>query len=90
MPRNMRSRLAIWVLAVALLAGCADDSRQWMKVDEKYTVAEFRRDHAACTQGGKLDEACMRSKGWVDVKSPKADKPSEPVQREPPRGRPVY
>jgi hypothetical protein len=38
-----------------------------MKVDSKYTVAEFRRDYAACSKGGKLDERCMQSRGWVAV-----------------------
>jgi hypothetical protein len=55
------------VLAL-MLAGCGtSDDRQWLKVDQKYTTEEFRRDHAACTRDGKLDEPCMRSRGWVAV-----------------------
>jgi hypothetical protein len=33
------------LVAAAALAGCASD-KQWMKVGEPYTTAEFRRDHA--------------------------------------------
>ena len=50
-----------------IIAGCASDERQWLKVDQKYTTEEFRRDHAACTRDGKLDDACMRDRGWVAV-----------------------
>jgi hypothetical protein len=54
-------------LALALAACSAYDERQWLKVDQKYTTEEFRRDHAACLKSGKLDDACMRSRGWVAV-----------------------
>ncbi|HXG16729.1 MAG TPA: hypothetical protein VNK50_10800 [Calidithermus sp.] len=61
-----------------LLAGCASEpERQWMKVGQPYTTAEFRRDVAACTRDGRLDEACMRQRGWVDV-TPKVEKPPSP------------
>ena len=63
----------------AVIAGCATSSgREWMKINEKYSTADFRRDHAACTKGGSLDDACMRSRGWVDVNPSKAEKPVEP------------
>ena len=58
---------ALTATAVLMIAGCASDDRQWLKVDQKYTTEEFRRDHAACTRDGKLDDACMRSRGWVAV-----------------------
>jgi hypothetical protein len=54
-------------VVLALAAGCGYDERQWLKVDQKYTTDEFRRDHAACTKDGKLDDNCMRSRGWVAV-----------------------
>jgi hypothetical protein len=62
------------------LAGCAaQPEQQWMKVGERYTVAEFRQDVAACTHGGKLDGACMRERGWVTMTAPpKPDKPPDP------------
>ena len=77
-----KNRMWILVLSAAgLVAACAStDQRDWMKVNEQYTVAEFRRDHAACTKNGKLDDACMRSRGWVDV-SRQADKPPTPEQQ---------
>jgi hypothetical protein len=80
------------VIAVAGLlaaAGCASDERQWLKLDAKYTTEEFQRDHAACTKGGKLDDACMRGRGWVavnpsgkaEVRDPRLDQLGPPSQR---------
>ena len=61
----------MWTLPLTLavtLVGCgSSDDRQWLKVDQKYTTEEFRRDHAACMRNGKLDDACMRGRGWVAV-----------------------
>jgi hypothetical protein len=54
-------------VVLILAAGCSYDERQWLKVDQKYTTDEFRRDHAACTKDGKLDDNCMRSRGWVAI-----------------------
>jgi hypothetical protein len=69
-----------WVLIGACLAaaltGCASDTRQWMKVDQKYTTyttEEFRRDYRECSPGGKLDDECMKSRGWVAVSPGKAE-----------------
>lgn len=68
---------------VVLAAGCASEpTRDWMKVNERYTVEDFRRDHAACTRSGKLDEACMRSRGWIDVARP-AEKPPDLSEQRP-------
>jgi hypothetical protein len=66
------------VFLATTLAACAGPEREWMKVSEKYTVADFRRDHAACSRGARLDEACMRARGWVDVNPGKVEKPPEP------------
>ena len=71
------------------LAGCAADERQWLKLNEKYTTDEFRRDHAACSKGGKLDDACMRGRGWVtvnpsgkqEVRDPRLQELGPPAQR---------
>jgi hypothetical protein len=70
-----------------LLAGCASEEKEWMKLDQKYTVAEFRRDYSACSKNGKLDEPCMRGKGWVAV-SPGTplEKVAEPSRPGPPTG----
>ncbi len=68
-------RVTLALLALAALAGCAEP-KQWMKVGEPYTTAEFRRDHAECskTRSGKLDDDCMRGRGWVDMKPSRADR----------------
>lgn len=59
-----------WALVLAGLAlagaGCAQE-KEWMKVGQPYTTEEFHRDYAACSRGGRLDEACMRARGWVSV-----------------------
>jgi hypothetical protein len=70
---------------VAVLAGCGGADREWMKLDQPYTAAEFRRDLAACSPSGKVDEACMKSRGWVSVNPPKADKAPPPPSRAPAR-----
>jgi hypothetical protein len=71
-----RPLLLTCVVAV-VLAGCSHSEKQWMKVNENYTTAEFRRDHAACSKGGTLDEACMRAKGWVDLKPSASDRAAD-------------
>ena len=70
-------------LAALLAAGCATDDRQWMKLTEKYTTEEFRRDHSACSKGGKLDDGCMRGHGWVAVNpAGKTETPKDPYARD--------
>ena len=66
-----------------VVAGCAsDDEREWMKIGEKYTTEEFRRDYAECSKGSNLDEECMKSRGWVAVTAPKQeDKPFSDPRR---------
>lgn len=84
----MHKLVGLLAVGVALLFGaCASDEKEWMKIDAKYTVAEFRRDYTACSKGGSLDESCMRGKGWVAV-SPGAAvaKPGEPNIPGPPTG----
>jgi hypothetical protein len=65
------------VVIGAALCGCAHDERQWMKLDQTYTIADFQRDHAACSKNGTLDEACMRAKGWIDVNPSSADRAAD-------------
>ena len=66
------------VLCLALVgllggAGCTKEpERQLYKIGHPYTLDEFRRDTAQCTQAKKLDFDCMRARGWVDVS---ADRP---------------
>ena len=66
------------LIAAATLAGCASQEKQWMKVGQSYTTTEFRRDHAECSaKGSKLDDDCMRARGWVDVKPSKGDRAAD-------------
>jgi hypothetical protein len=80
----MRQRIVASVaLGLAVLLGaaaCSDRPKEWLKVNEKYTTAEFRRDYAECTRGGKLDEECMKARGWVAVSPGKEVKPVEPTR----------
>jgi hypothetical protein len=79
-----RQAIAIGLGLAVVLGGCASgDDREWMKINETYTTAEFRRDYAECSRGGKLDEECMKRRGWVAVTAPKGeDKPfGEPQGR---------
>ena len=79
------STIIVVALAVGS-AGCATAEREWMKPGQPYTTQEFRRDHAACSSGRKLDERCMRSRGWVDVSPGREVKSAEPEYRKPPPG----
>jgi hypothetical protein len=80
--------LGIGVLAVT--ASCAaPDNREWMKVTQKYTTEEFRRDYKECSSSGTLDDACMKSRGWVAVQPGKEEKKTvDPLSQ--PAGRVPY
>jgi hypothetical protein len=82
-------RLLIGLALSTLLGGCAEPERQWMKVNQPYTVEEFQRDIKECTRRGDLDDECMKARGWVSVKPPKAEKAPESgaPARTAPRGR---
>jgi hypothetical protein len=72
------------IVFAAALAGCAVD-KQWMKVSEPYTTAEFRRDYAECSKkSGDLDESCMRARGWVEMKPSKGDRAADAPPPPPP------
>jgi hypothetical protein len=74
----MRTLLALMALLIAgLVTGCGTVDKQWMKVGESYTTAEFRRDYAECSKGGRLDEDCLRARGWVELSPTKADKAAD-------------
>ena len=60
-------RLPVLLIAQPALGGCVTDEREWMKLNQRYTVAEFQRDREDCMKSGKLDDACMRARGWVAV-----------------------
>jgi hypothetical protein len=73
----MPSRTLLFFVVVTGLAACASSEKQWMKVNESYTTSDFRRDHAACSKGGVLDDACLRAKGWIDVKPSSGDRAAD-------------
>lgn len=87
----MQAKLTFGVLVVTfVLGGCGTDNREWMKLNQSYTTAEFRRDLSECTVKGKLDDDCMKARGWVAVTPPKAepkkeDPLSQPAGRSPRR-----
>jgi hypothetical protein len=67
---------------VLMLAACSNEpERQWMKLDQTYTTAEFRRDLVACTKNGTVDDDCMKGKGWVSMTPPATKKPVEEPYR---------
>ena len=77
----MYARFAL--VAVALLAAaCTVDEREWMKVTQSYTTAEFQRDHKECSRKGDLSEPCMRERGWVPV-NPVKEGDGKPISMDP-------
>jgi hypothetical protein len=85
----MRRKPTLGVLFAALaMCACSTDNREWMKLDQTYTVAEFQRDLKECTVKGKLDDDCMKARGWVAVTPPKAEpKKEDPLSQ--PAGRSI-
>jgi hypothetical protein len=87
----MSKKLTCGLLLAALaMCACGADTREWMKLDQTYTTAEFRRDLQECTINAKLDDDCMKSRGWVAVTSPKGEQKkddplSQPAGRSPRR-----
>ena len=74
----MRNPVMFAVLIAALASGaCGSDTREWMKLDSNYTTAEFQRDIKDCTVKGKLDDDCMKARGWVAVTPPKSEQKKE-------------
>ena len=77
----MLRRPAVCFLALLLLTevGCSTQpERPWYKKDS--TTAEFNRDRDSCTKDKRLDQTCMKTKGWVQV-SP--DRPEPGVIKDP-------
>jgi hypothetical protein len=77
----MRLPFLLALCAVATLLGCSSGpEKQWMKTGP-YTSEEFKRDTAACTRDGDLDEACMRAKGWFAVQAERAEDRQQKKER---------
>ena len=82
MPPVSRLRFVLLALVV-LAAGCGGTTEpQWYKPGENYPVAEFQRDHAACTKKGELDTACMKQRGWVSLSGDVPPKPKTLEEQE--------
>src|SRR5262245_1568913 len=71
--RVMRKVVPFIVMAL-VAAACGSPERQWYKPGADYTVAEFRRDRASCEKSGKIDEDCLKERGWVPL-TPDKEKP---------------
>ena len=71
----LKACLLTFALSALVACGSATDNREWMKVNEKYTGEDFRRDVKACSASGKLDDTCMHGRGWVAVSRAKPDTP---------------
>jgi hypothetical protein len=87
----MRNPYRLVVIGIVLgTAACSHiDDRQWMKIDQRYTTAEFQKDFADCSPKTTLDEDCMKARGWVEVNRSKSERDQDPRAQEPPRARPV-
>ena len=83
----MRLGFCVTLAALGLVACGATDTREWLKVDQRYTKEEFVRDHKACSRDGNPDEACMRQRGWVPVSPSKTDSAAPPDPNPRSRGR---
>lgn len=84
--RIPRRPVLLLLAAAAALAGCAAE-KQWMKVGQPYTTAEFRRDYAECSKAkGRLDEDCMRARGWSDMKPSPGDRAADAPPAQPAGG----
>jgi len=74
------TRRFLWLVAAAsVLTACGSfgsgGEKQWYKAGADYTVAEFQRDRAACEKSGKLDEDCLKERGWTPLSADKAAPP---------------
>lgn len=76
--------LATLLLTLAFWGCTRGPERQWYKIGQHYTTAEFERDKAECTREKKLDFDCMRKRGWVDVTP---ERETTPAAQRPPATR---
>jgi hypothetical protein len=68
---GMRRLILLFPVAALALAACsssADSDKQWYKPNVDYTAADFERDRLACTdKKKKLDEECLKQRGWASL-----------------------
>lgn len=69
MSRRRLVLASVLVIAPLFLGACAGSgtARQWYKPNVDYTSAEFEQDEKACTRDRRLDEGCLRERGWVPL-----------------------
>jgi hypothetical protein len=73
-------RLALLVLFSLAAAACESvPEKQWYKPGVSYTLADFRNDEKLCTRDRKLDEECMKARGWVPLSGDIEPTKSEPT-----------
>ncbi len=90
---GMRRLILLLPVAALTLAACSsssDSDKQWYKPNVDYTTADFERDRLACTdKKKKLDEECLKQRGWIalggDIGSPV--RPPDPTKSPAPKGR---
>ena len=83
MPTRGAFFLLLWLLGSTFGCGTGDE-RRWQKMGVEYTTAEFNRDVDACTRKKKLDDECMKARGWVPMNP---DRPAPTPSPTPPRQR---
>ena len=81
MPTRGAFFLLLWLLGSTFGCGTGDE-RRWQKMGVEYTTAEFNRDVDACTRNKKLDDECLKAKGWVPFNP---DRPASAPAPTPPR-----
>ena len=77
------------VTALSLTACASEPLKQWYKPGGNYTMAEFQRDEAACTQNKVLDEECLKARGWTALSADR-DKGPAPMQGGPGTAKPRF
>jgi hypothetical protein len=82
MTAVLRHVALLALIAIALGACTSAPRKQYYKPNDNYTTEEFRRDRAACTKNGELDEECLKALGWVGL-SADDDKGQSPVDSAP-------
>lgn len=66
--RRLILLLPVAALALAACSSSADSGKQWYKPNVDYTAADFERDRLACTdKKKKLDEECLKQRGWASL-----------------------
>lgn len=74
----LRRLFLLGLMLLIFIACSSEPAKQWYKPTGNYTTDEFRRDRAACTKNGDVDEDCLKARGWIGL-SADPDKGQSPV-----------